>query len=54
MKIILKEGQSPFENDDFVHGLQFVVVNKEVFVQIGRLSMRVEEKELRKVINLFS
>lgn len=54
MKITLKEGQNPRENENYVEGLQFEVIDDNVFVQIGHLSIRVKKEELGKVLSIFS
>lgn len=52
MKITLQEEQSPNDNDDYINGLQFVVIDDEVFVQIHNQSICVSKEELRKVLHL--
>ncbi|MES9681866.1 hypothetical protein ABWK22_02875 [Gottfriedia acidiceleris] len=54
MKVTLEENQTPFENEEYNKGLQFLTSENEVFVQIGKLSIRVDKNELRKVLSVLS
>lgn len=54
MKVTLEEQQTPFENEDYVEGLQFITNEEDVFVQIGNQSIRVKKEELKKVLSVLT